>query len=140
MMFKPDDFARRPYGFTTNQISHAAAVGFLFIVYGLSLACVWVFGEYPYKWQIAVIGGVGYLAYELFAQGWQGWDTAEDWWFVNVYGIWAPLAAFSEAPPEVAAITGQFTFVGDLFAALPFIAVFGAHLALGAFMRWRRSR
>lgn len=138
-MFESDDFRGRPYGFTTNQISHSAAIGFLLIVYGTCLLWVWLFGEYPYKWMIALVGGVGYLAYELWDQGWHGADTIEDWWFVNVYGVWAPLVAFSEAEPEVVEIVGAAAFTGDLFAALPYMILFVVHLALGALWRWTQS-
>ena len=138
-MFEPDDFRGRPYGFTTNQISHAAAIGFLFIVYGSCLLWFLAFGELPYKWLIAVVGGAGYLAYELFYQGWYGADTVEDWWFVNAYGVWGPLAAFSEASPEVAKHVEAATFTGDLFAALPFVILFAIHLTLGAAWRWLQS-
>lgn len=138
-MFESDDFRGRPYGFTTNQISHAAAIGFLLIVYGLTLFWVWLYGEYPFKWMIALVGGLGYFAYELWDQGWQGADTIEDWWFVNVYGVWAPLVALSEASPEVVKIVGAYAFTGDLFAALPYMVLFAIHLALGALWRWAQS-
>lgn len=138
-MFEPDDFRGRPYGFTTNQISHTAAVGFLLIVYGSCLAWSWAFGEYPYKWVIALLGGVGYLAYELWDQGWHGLDTVEGWWFVNAYGVWAPLATFNEAPTEMSGLLGAAAFTGDLYSALPWIVLFAVHIALGAAWRWFNS-
>lgn len=133
-MFRPDDFHGRPYGFTTNQISHATAVGFLGIVYGSCVLSYFVFGELPYKWMIAVGGGIGYAFYEYYAQGWKGWDTVEDWWFVIAYGVCMPLLGFSEIRP------GTPEVVFDLIAPLPLVVVFFVHLALGALYRWLQQK
>ena len=138
-MLDADDFRGRPYGFTTNQISHTAFVGLLLIVYGSCLVWHLIFGEMPYKWLVALLGGIGYLAYEIREQGWNGVDTVEDWWFVNVYGVWAPLTIFSEAPPEVSKCIGHAAFVGDLYIALPWVVLFSIHLMLGAVWRWLYS-
>lgn len=135
-MFKilPDDFAGDGYGFTTNQFGHALGVGFLCFVYGVTFAWFLVFGEFPYKVYIALFGGIAYLAFEVYTQGWQKWDTIEDWWFVNVYGIWGPLCAFSEV--EI----GSPIVTTDLYAPLPFIGLLAAHLMAGSYVRWRRRQ
>lgn len=131
---KSDNFAGRPYGFTTNQISHAAAVGFIGFVYLGALFWYHLAGEYPPKLSIVAVAAIGYLAFELVSQGWQGWDTLEDWWFVNVYGVWAPLTAFSELEQGSAAI------IVDPYAPLPFVILLFTHLLLGAAYRAIQSR
>lgn len=128
-MFDPDNFRNDPYGYVTNQIGHAFAVGFLRLTYGVVLACWYFAGEFPPKWSIILGAGVAYMAYELIDQGWNGWDTIEDWVFVVVHGVAAPVMIFSEIKP------GSTKFEGDLLVALPFIVLFMAHIGYGA---WRR--
>ena len=130
-LFKSDDFAGRPYGFTTNVISHVTAVGFLGLVYGSCVIYYFIAGELPYKAHLIVFAGVSYALYELIDQGWNGWDTIEDWWVVNVYGVIGPVMTFSE-------VAAGFPIVSvNLFAPLPFIALFAAHTAAGAYVRSR---
>lgn len=133
-MFEPDDFKGRPYGFTTNQISHATLVGFLLIVHGSCLLWYAATGELPYKVVVAVFGAVSYATYEVVWQGWRGWDTVEDWWFVVVYGVFMPLLAFDEVTP------GKPEVTLDLIASAPLLIVFYCHLALGALYRWVQQR
>jgi hypothetical protein len=130
-LFKSDDFAGKPYGFTTNQISHAVAVGFLGLVYGVTFVWFVAFGEFPYKWALIVFAGVAYAAYELIDQGWHGWDTVEDWWFVNVYGVIGPVLTFTEVEP------GSALFTGSLWVPIPFVLIFYTHLGFGAYVRSR---
>tara|TARA_R110000851_G_scaffold120168_1_gene248367 strand:- start:785 stop:1186 length:402 start_codon:yes stop_codon:yes gene_type:complete len=131
-LFKSDGFAGEPYGFTTNQISHAVAVGFLGLVYGVTFVWFVTFGEFPYKWVLIVFAGVAYAAYELIDQGWNGWDTIEDWWFVNVYGVIGPVMTFSEVEP------GSALFTGSILVPIPFVFIFYAHLGFGAYVRSRQ--
>lgn len=134
-MFKilPDDFRFDGYGFTTNQFGHAAGVGFIGLVYFVTLIWYIIFDEFPPKEYIALFGGIAYFAFELYTQGWKSWDTIEDWWFVNVYGIWASLASFSELE------AGSPVVVTNLYAPLPFIGLLAAHLLAGSYVRWRRK-
>jgi len=134
MIFVADNFHARPYGFTTNQISHATLIGFLFIVYGSCIAWFYIAGEFPHKEWIAIGGAVGYAAFELLVQGWRRWDTVEDWWFVVVYGVFMPLLAFDEM------VVGEPKAVVDLTRALPLILVFFTHLGLGALYRWLQQQ
>lgn len=133
MRINPDSFPRDGYGFTTNQFGHAVGVGFLVLVYGVTLLWFLAFGEFPYKLHIALFAGLSYFAFELYTQNWQGWDTVEDWWFVNVYGVWGPLCTFSEVTVGSADVTL------NLFAPLPFVALLAVHLLAGAYVRWRRK-
>ena len=134
MKIKPDSFRLDGYGFTTSQFGHALGIGFLCFVYGLTLAWFLLFGEFPYKKHIAIFGGIAYFAFELYTQGWQKWDTVEDWWFVNVYGIWGPLCSFSEVH------IGSEKVATDLYAPLPFIGLLAVHLLAGSYVRWSRTQ
>ncbi len=134
MKIIPDSFPLDGYGFTTNQFGHAAGIGFLCFVYGMTLVWFLIFGEFPYKEYIALFGGIAYLAFEVYTQGWQKWDTIEDWWFVNVYGIWGPLCSFREVQ------AGSIDVATDLFAPLPFIGLLVVHLLAGSYVRWRRKQ
>jgi hypothetical protein len=129
--FEPDNFAGQPYQFLTNQIGHAFMVGGVMLVYAVVMASWFVMGEFPPKWSIIAGAAILYPAYELICQGWQGWDTVEDWWFVVVYGVAGPVTSFTETVP------GEAKAVFDLMAALPFIAVLCVHLAIGSFVRSR---
>ena len=130
-LFESDDFAGRPYGFTTNQISHATVVGFLGLVYGSCITYFLLFGELPYKEHLIAFAAFSYASYEYWNQGWNGWDTIEDWWFVVVYGVIGPVMTFSEITAGVPIVSV------NLFTPLPFIALFAAHLAAGAYVRSR---
>jgi hypothetical protein len=132
MLFRPDNFRADPYGHTTNQTSHSM-VGFLGFVYGFVLLVYLTWGEFPPKWAIIVCAAVAYTAFELWDQGWNGWDTVEDWIFVVVHGVAAPVMIFDEVTP------GSPKFQGDLLVAAPFIVFFLCHLALGAWLRKRRA-
>ena len=88
-----------------------------------------MFGELPQKEHLIAFAAISYASYEYWDQGWNGWDTIEDWWFVNVYGVIGPVMTFSEITPGVAAVSV------NLFTPLPFIALFAAHLAAGAYVR-----
>jgi hypothetical protein len=128
-MIQPDNFRDDPYGHATNQIGHAFAVGCLGLVYGVVLACWYFGGEFPPKWSIIAGAAVFYAAFEWITQGWNGWDTVEDWVFVVIHGTAAPVMIFSEVEP------GSTKFQGDLLVALPFVVLFLLHLAAGAFFR-----
>tara|TARA_R110000744_G_scaffold149386_5_gene262529 strand:- start:1141 stop:1410 length:270 start_codon:yes stop_codon:yes gene_type:complete len=86
-------------------------------------------GELPYKEHLIVFAAVSYALYELIDQGWNGWDTIEDWWVVNVYGVIGPVMTFSEVTAGLPMVTV------NIFSPLPFIALFAAHLAAGAYVR-----
>ena len=128
-LFQSDDFSGRPYGFTTNQISHATVVGFIGLVYGSCIIYYLFVGELPYKEHLIVFAAVSYASYEYWDQGWNGWDTIEDWWFVIVYGVIGPVMTFSETSPGLPIASVH------LYTPLPFIALFAAHLAAGAYVR-----
>jgi hypothetical protein len=124
---KANSFIDDPYGYATNQISHAKLVGLLGYVYGVSMAYHWLMGEFPDKWAIVAFAWASYLAFELVSQGWNGWDTVEDWWFVNVYGVLGAVQTFTES--------GPYTVSADLMAALPFVVAFCLHLIIGGTVR-----
>ncbi len=80
-MWRPDDFRVDPYGYLTNQISH----GYLGM-YSITFYCWSVFhltGDYPSQ-DISglMLIAVYFVIWEIGYQGWRGWDTMEDTYFV----------------------------------------------------------
>jgi hypothetical protein len=129
MLIAPDNFKGDPYGWATNQIGHAFAVGCLALVYVPAIVFFVVMGEFPPKWIVVASAAVTYLAFEIATQGWRRGDTIEDWWFVVVYGVSGTMASFTEVTP------GNPVAAFDPMAALPYVALMGAHLAFGAWLR-----
>lgn len=123
MFSESDGFWRDPYGWLTNQLGHLAlGVGLAWLV---SVGVFLIFGELPYRiaaWALIVLG---YLAFELTAQGWRGWDTIEDTIFVGFWGAGGALYLCRETTP----MTSLVTF--DLIEAAPFIAGLALHLRIG---------
>lgn len=125
---EPDSFSRDPYGYFTNQSGHTWDVGFLILVYGSCAFTYLTFGTFPDKEIIIIMSGILYLLFEVFVQGWKGWDTVEDWWFVNVYGVIAPvLCCTYNTTREMIEI--------EPLAPLPFIILYFTHKTIGAFVR-----
>lgn len=120
------------YAWVTNQVGHIGLGIFM-----TWLACLVMFlavGELPYRVTLFFILTAAYLFFELRAQRWAGWDTVEDTLFVCVYGAGGTLFSFREFAP------GEAGVIFDMFAPLPFFAAVMLHLALGVFLRVRRSR
>ena len=90
----PDNYANNWYGYATNQVTHLAM--------GFAAACLlsnfyfYVFGEFAEKGALWFVLALIYAVYELSAQGWNGKDTIEDWFFFSVYGAGVPIMIFSE--------------------------------------------
>lgn len=129
-LITPDDFRARPYGFATNQISHTLMVGFLWFTYGGTLAGYLLSGEFPHKEWLIVFAAVGYAVVEMVTQGWRGLDTVQDWVFVVLFGVAAPVIIFDESAP------GSPRAEVDLIKALPFVVAFHVYLGVGILRRW----
>lgn len=123
-----EDFSKDPYGYFTNQSGHTWDVGFLFLVYGSCVASFTFFGTLLCKEFLIVGAGLAYLVFEILVQGWKGWDTIEDWWFVNIYGVVAPVLVFTYNE------TTQKLEV-DPLAPLPFVVLYFTHKFVGSFLR-----
>lgn len=76
----PKSFKKDPYGYLTNQVGHVY-LGFTLVTY-----YSWVFDKldsYPeQKLSVFVVLLAYLLIWELIKQGWQGWDTFEDTFYV----------------------------------------------------------
>lgn len=126
-MILPSNYRGDWYGWTANQLSHMA-LGLLFSFFACWAAWA-VLGEFPVRWNVWVVLGLGYLAFELFTQGWNWADTVEDWLFFAAYGAGIPLLVFREMDP-----TGG-VFVGQIDQLLPFANIVVLHLILGVAVR-----
>ena len=133
-MFQPDDFRTDPYGHWTNQTSHALQVGMLIMLWGGAVGYFLGYGEFPDKRYFGIAALVVYLAYEILFQGWQGWDTLNDTCFVVGWGVWAPMAVFSEVTP------GSSQIIADVLDMWPYILGLFAHLCFGSFVRWMLAK
>lgn len=131
-LFKPSSFEGQPYEFTTNQISHALYIGMVLFGIGGCAVYFWIFGTFPYRWQVWVWGTAVYFAYELIDQGWRGWDTVEDTGCVSI-GLGGPLYTFRQVSE------GSTMITGDLMDAVPFVVALSLFLAIGAARRWYQS-
>lgn len=132
-MIKPDNFEKDPYGYATNQISHALWVGKLLLLWLPCFVFYKVFGEYPHKEHIFIFAACVYSAIE-YAQGWNGFDTIEDFVFSVVFGVGGPLYVYSEVEP------GSPLFSGDINKVVPVVGAFCIWLALGAAWRWYNEK
>lgn len=125
----PDDFAGDWYGWLTNQISHIG-LG-VFLTFALCAVYWLINDEMPYRTSVYMVIATGYFAFEIYVQGWRGFDTVEDSVFTVGYGTSAILAAFQEiniGSPMVAV---------DILALLPFFIVASVHLFVGSIARHR---
>ena len=127
-----DNFREDWYGFATNQISHLA-LGVLF-AWLIALFYHSIVGEYPRKLEMIAVLAAGYMAFELFSQGWNGFDTIEDWTFFSVWGAGGATAAFSEV--EI----GSIILSLNPAAPIPFAIAATIHLALGSLQRLLAAR
>jgi hypothetical protein len=92
-----------------------------------------VTGELPYRVDVFAVCLLGYVFFELYFQGWQGFDTVDDTVFVVAYGAGAPLYAFHEVS------VGSLEVMGVLTDLIPFFAVATIHLACGVAFRYYRA-
>jgi hypothetical protein len=130
-LFEPDDFLDDWYGWLTNQVSHIG-VG-VKLAFLMCLGAFVVTGELPYRVDVFAVCFLGYVFFELYFQGWQGFDTVDDTVFVVAYGAGAPLYAFHEVN------VGSLEVMGVLTDLIPFFAVATIHLACGVAFRYYRS-
>ena len=81
-MFEPSAFKNDPYGYLTNQIGH------IFLGVFLTTAYCWFVDKvsyYPNQVVAAfVVVGVYLLWWELAVQGWRGFDTIEDAFYLGM--------------------------------------------------------
>jgi hypothetical protein len=130
-LIEPSAFLDDWYGWLTNQAGHIL-LG-VFMAFFACLIAYFALGELPFRVDVFAACLFGYLAFELFTQGWQGYDTCEDTVFVVAYGCGAPLAAFHEVS------AGSPDVVLDLRALMPFFVASGIHLACGVVFRYNRA-
>jgi hypothetical protein len=130
-LFEPDDFLDDWYGWLTNQVSHIG-VG-VKLAFLMCLGAFVVTGELPYRVDVFAVCLLGYVFFELYFQGWQGFDTVDDTVFVVAYGAGAPLYAFHEVS------VGSLEVMGVLTDLIPFFAVATIHLACGVAFRYYRA-
>ena len=132
MFNKPSRFYGDPEGWVANQTGHMRAG--LAWVFWACFGYFIIFEEFPVRWHIFIAIGITYLGFELIKQGWKGWDTIEDWWFVVLYGAGAPLAVFREFE------LGSGMFYGQIWEIVPFAIVSVLHLTLGIGVRWLQKQ
>jgi hypothetical protein len=130
-LIEPDAFLDDWYGWLSNQSGHIL----LGVVMAASVCLIAYFtlGELPFRVDVFAVCLLGYVAFELSTQGWQGYDTIEDTVFVVAYGCGAPLAAFHEVS------AGSPNVVLDLRALIPFFVASAVHLACGVAFRYYRA-
>jgi hypothetical protein len=128
---EPSAFLDDWYGWLTNQAGHIL-LG-VFIAFFMCVAAFFVMGELPYRIEVFAACLLGYAAFELFTQGWQGYDTLEDTVFVVAYGCGAPLSAFHEIS------AGSADVSVDLRALVAFFIMAAIHLAFGVAFRYNRT-
>lgn len=87
----PSDFKSDPYGELTNQLSHT----FLGVIFACIVALVYLVfsGDFPAKEAVAFVVTLPYIAGEILAQRWRGWDTIADVFFYAIggYGVLSSL-------------------------------------------------
>ena len=130
-LIEPEAFLDDWYGWLTNQAGHIL-LG-VFMAFVLCLVAYFAAGELPGRVDVFAACLFGYVAFELFTQGWQGYDTLEDTVFVVGYGCGAPLAVFHEVS------VGSPNVSGDLRTLPAFFAVSAVHLAFGVLFRYYRA-
>lgn len=127
-MLAPDNFRGQPYGYLTNQLGHIG-LGVL-LVFLASRGWFEIAGEYPVRLHVWVIIFAGYfVGWELWLQGWRGFDSIEDTIFTCFYGAGAPLWAFYEVAPGIPTLEVNLPALDMFFLAA------GAHLAIGVGFR-----
>lgn len=130
-LIEPSAFLDDWYGWLTNQAGHIL-LG-VFLAFFMCMIAYFALGELPYRIDVFWVCLLGYIAFEIISQGWQGYDTVEDSVFVVAYGCGAPLSAFHEVSvgsPDVSV---------DLRALMAFFVVSGIHLAFGVAFRYNRA-
>ncbi len=121
----PDDW----YGWLTNQISHIG-LG-VFLTFALCSLYWLINGEMPYRVAAYMVIASGYLAFEIYVQGWRRFDTIEDTVFTVGYGTSAILAAFQEIT------VGSPLVAVNILSLMPFFIVACIHLLAGSISRLR---
>lgn len=130
-MITPDNFRANPLGWAGNQAGHMMICAALAFV--LSMAWFYVFGEYPYRWALALAIAAIYLAIELPQHG-GFWDSLEDTIFVCGYGGAMFLFPFQEIERGNAMLTFNPSAI-----ELP-LFVLSMHIVLGMTIRELQRR
>ena len=105
---EPNDFRGQPYAYLTNQVGH------IFVGGTVPMYLLWfiykVTGIYPSQ---TFVSGVFFLSYlffwELGVQGYRGWDTAFDTFFV---GVGSSLYVFVEMDIVIDRMVVWLTIIG----------------------------
>ena len=115
------------YGYAKNQLAHFA-LG-ITTASLLAQAHFAVFNEFAQKGATWAVVAVGYAAFEILRQGWNGRDTVEDWLFFALYGGGLPIFLFNEVEigSPMLSINSQLV--------IPWFAVVMCHLAGGIVAR-----
>ncbi len=123
----PEDFRDDWYGWVTNKISHIA-LGFMLAAVP---SAIWLSGngEFPQKAWLWPLIALAVAAFQIGAQGWNGWDTIEDWTFIAVFGAGQTVAVFTQFYPQDGILTVS------IWHGLPFWAIITAWLVAGAWQR-----
>ena len=131
-LFAPDNFDKNWYGYLTNQVGHVS-LG-VFVTWGAVLFFLVVAGEFPYKAHIFVYLSSIYALYEITVQGWNKFDTVEDWIFFSLYGVGGTVMTFHEYD------RGSSLATFDIMAPSFIFPVIIAHLLIGCGIRkWRSA-
>ena len=123
----PEDFRGDWYGWMTNKLSHVV-LGF-----GLALvtSAIWLTenGEFPHKQWLWPGIAFAVAVFQIGAQGWNGWDTIEDWWFISVFGAGGTIVTFTQIDPD-------YGLLGvSVWSGLTVMTLIGVWLVMGIIYR-----
>jgi hypothetical protein len=128
---EPSAFLNDWYGWLTNQGAHIFAG--MFVAFWMCVISLFVMGELPYRVDVFAACLMGYIAFEMFFQGWRGYDTIEDTVFVVGYGAGGPLSALN----EIAAGGADASI--NIIGLIVFFVIAPIHLAFGVAFRYNRD-
>jgi hypothetical protein len=128
---EPSAFLDDWEGWLGNQTGHIFAG--MFTAFWICAASFVLMGELPYRVDVFVACLLGYFAFEIFFQGWKGYDTIEDTVFVVGYGVGGPLSALS----EIAAGGADASI--NIIGLIVFFVIAPIHLAFGVAFRYSRT-
>ncbi len=126
-ILEPDAFRGQPLAWAGNQCGHFV-LG-MFSAFFICVTFFYVIGELPYRAHVFWIIALAYVSFEVYGQGWRGWDTVDDTVFVVAYGTGGTLAGFTEHQ------VGSLQPVPDMQILTTFAVVMTAHLIMGMVFR-----